>query len=116
MCHPVYHRIFSDLVEDHPHVVGELQAEQLRQMPGDRLALAVGVGREIDLLAALGLLFNGVDKLTLPPNRDVLRLVVVLDVKMCIRDSLSFWGTPKRHTLAYSCFIIPAGQTQTHAP
>ena len=37
-------RELGDLVEDDP--VGIAQAERLGEMPGDRLALAIGVGRE----------------------------------------------------------------------
>ncbi len=43
-------RLLGDLVEEHPHRVGV--TELLAEVPGDRLALAVGVGGEEDLVGA----------------------------------------------------------------
>jgi hypothetical protein len=40
-------RLFGDFVE--LDALGVLELEDLRQMPGDRFALAIGVGREVDL-------------------------------------------------------------------
>ncbi len=51
------HRGLGDLVEDHPLHVDAVErlalAQDLADVPGDRLALAVGVGGEIEVLGAL---------------------------------------------------------------
>ena len=53
----VLDRLLRDLVEDHaPH--GHLRLEHLAQMPGDRLALAVFVRREQELVGALSSAFS----------------------------------------------------------
>jgi hypothetical protein len=60
-------RALGDLVEDHPkhRALAELAAalEQLVDMPGDGLALTVGVGGQIERLAVLELLGDGLDVL-----------------------------------------------------
>ena len=42
------HGIFGDLVEHHPLHLFRLQVQNLAQVPGDGLALTVGVGGEVD--------------------------------------------------------------------
>ena len=73
-------RRLGDLVEGDPErlVVGHVGG--LGDVPGDRLALAVEVGGEIDLVGALGGLLD-VGDLLAPVVRDhVLRFEVVVDV------------------------------------
>ncbi len=81
----------GDLVEDHP-LHGHPRREHLQQVPGDRLALAVLVGREVELarlveegaeLAHLVLFLAG---------DDVERLEVVLDVDPEPRPRLRLVG------------------------
>ena len=45
-------RVLGDLVEHHP-LDRDLGLEHLEQVPGDRLALAVLVGREVELVGVL---------------------------------------------------------------
>ena len=46
-------RLLGDLVEDHALEALRIAADRLAQVPGDRLALAVEVGREIDRVGLL---------------------------------------------------------------
>jgi hypothetical protein len=55
--------LLGDLVED--DALRLLQSRRLLDMPGDSLALAVGVGREIDLVGLLGRLLYLLDDLAL---------------------------------------------------
>ena len=69
----------GDLVEDHaPH--RHLRVEHLAQMPGDRLALAVFVRREQELVGVLELRLEVGDDLLLARVDDVQRLEVLVDV------------------------------------
>ena len=74
------HDLFRDLVEGHAlgFFVAELQ--QLLEMPGDRLALAVRVRREIDRAGRLGVLFQLCDQILLVLHGDIFRLEAVLYV------------------------------------
>ena len=56
------------------------QIQQFLEVPGDGLALAVRVGREIDGLGALGGLFQFVNELRLIAHGDILGLEAVFDV------------------------------------
>ena len=49
-------------------------------MPGDRFALAVGIGGEIDLARVLCILLQRLDQIALAPDVDILRREVMLDV------------------------------------
>ena len=57
MLHRLRHRLLGDGVEDDPLDLlvldGVLLLERFEDVPGDRLALAVGVGREDELVGAL---------------------------------------------------------------
>ncbi len=74
------HRALGDLVEGQPldRLFGRL--EHRSQVPGDRLALAVGIGREVNALGGLGRGLEPRDRLILAHDRHVLGLEVVLDV------------------------------------
>src|SRR5207247_9555441 len=48
------HRLLRDLVEEHAMDVLPPRAALLRDVPGDSTALAVGVGRQVDVLLVLG--------------------------------------------------------------
>jgi hypothetical protein len=66
-------------VEDHP-ANRHLRLEHLAQVPGDRLALAILVGREQDLVGLLDVLAEGGDHLLLLRADHVEGREVVLDV------------------------------------
>ena len=66
-------RVAGDLVEDHAPD-GHLRLQHLEQVPGDRLALAVLVRREQELVGALELLLELRDRLLLVRIDDVERL------------------------------------------
>ena len=66
-------------MEDHP-LDGNLRLEHLVQVPGDRLALAVFVGREQELVGVLEERLQLGDLLLLVRVDDVERAEVVLDV------------------------------------
>ena len=72
-------RILRDLVEHHP-LDGNLGVQDLEQVPGDRLALAVFVRREQELGGVLQLALELVDLLLLVGIDDVERLERVIDV------------------------------------
>ena len=72
-------RLLRDLVEDHAPD-RHLRLQHLQQVPGDRLALAVFVGREQELVGVLQELLQLADLLLLVRVDDVERLEVVLDV------------------------------------
>ncbi len=66
----------GDLVEHHP-LHRDLRFEHFGQVPGDRLALAVFVGGEVQLVGALEKLLEMVDLLLLVGRHDVERLEAV---------------------------------------
>ena len=72
-------RLLRDLVEDHP-LDGHLRLQNLEQVPGDRLALAVFVRCEQELVGVLQELLQLADLLLLVRVDDVERQEVVLDV------------------------------------
>ena len=80
-------RVAGDLVEDHPPH-GNLRLQHLEQVPGDRLALAVLVRREQELVGAGELLLQLRDRLLLVRVDDVERLESVLDVNPEARPRL----------------------------
>ena len=72
-------RVLRDLVEDHaPH--GDLRLQHLDEMPGDRLALAILVRREEELVRAGEVLLELADRLLLLGLDDVVRLESLVDV------------------------------------
>ena len=71
-------RLFRDLVELDPLGIGELQ--ELGQVPGDRLAFAIGIGREIDVGRAFDRAAQLLDDVAFALDRQVFRREVVLDV------------------------------------
>ena len=76
-----------DLVEDHaPH--RHLRLQLLDEMPGDRLAFAVFVRREQELVGVLQLRLQIGDDLLLPRVDDVERLEVLVDVDAEARPGL----------------------------
>ena len=82
-----------DLVEHHPPH-RDLRLEHLAQVPGDRLALAVFVRREQELVRVLELRLQVGDDLLLARVDDVERLEVLVDVHAEARPAspLSFAG------------------------
>ena len=81
-------RVARDLVEDHPPH-GHLRLQHLEQVPGDRLALAILVRREQELVGVGELLAQLSDRLLLVGVDDVERLEPVLDVDAEARPRLA---------------------------
>src|SRR5712664_3061546 len=73
-------RLLRDLVEQHAVDVLPPRAELLRDVPGDGFALAVGVGRQVDVLLVLGGLLDVLEHLRLALDDVVLGREVALDV------------------------------------
>ena len=73
-------RLFRDLVEFHAAFAFRVDAQNGRQMPRNRLALAVRVRREDDGFRALRLFADALEHLAPAANGDVLRFKIVLDV------------------------------------
>ena len=74
-------RLLGDLVEDHPlDREAGLGLEHLEEVPRDRLALAILIGREVELVGVLERPPQAADDLRLLRRDHVLRLEVVLDV------------------------------------
>ena len=74
------HGLLGDLVEEHAVDVRVGRANLLRDMPGDRLALAVGVGCQQNLAGPLGRGLDVRNHFLLALDDHVLGLEVVLDV------------------------------------
>ncbi len=72
--------LLGDLVENDAVVPPFIRSGDLRQVPGDGLALAVGVGGQVDIRGVLGRLLELVDQLGLVLGHDVLGREAVLDV------------------------------------
>ena len=77
--HRLLDRVLGDLVEQHP-VGGRLGIELVGHVPGDRLALAIGVGGQVDGARRLGRLLELGQRLGLSLDGDVLGLEPVVDV------------------------------------
>ncbi len=73
-------RRFGDLAERHAARLGRRDVGGLRDVPGDRLALAVEVRREEHEVRALGRLLDLVDLLAAVVVDDVLGFELVVDV------------------------------------
>ena len=73
-------RRLGDLVEDHPLHGDVLRLELVEEVPGDRLALAVLVGGEEELVGVLEQVLELADLGLLPLGHDVVGLEAVLDV------------------------------------
>ncbi len=72
---------FGDLVEqDAPDLSVEAAPEPGRDMEGDRLAFAIRVGGEVDVVLAFGLLFYLLDYFRLAGDHMVLGLEIMLDI------------------------------------
>jgi len=84
MLHGLAYRVLGDLVEHHAlHVLalqGALLLQELLQVPGDRLALAVGVGRQIQRFRFLEGPGDGIDVLAVALDGLVLHGEVVLRI------------------------------------
>jgi hypothetical protein len=74
------HGLRGDLVEDHPLQGRTVQLSRLHQMPGDGLALAVGVGGQEDSAGASGRILDVLHHLALLFWHEVVRLESVSDI------------------------------------
>ena len=137
LLHRLVDRVLGDLVEQ--DAVGRhLDAELVGDVPGDGLALAIGVGREVDGRRGLCRLLELGERLGLALDGDVLGLEVVLDVDAELpggeiaqvadrgphvvarrrgtsRSSWPWWATPRSpgrvprpRTAAFSALPAPA--------
>ena len=70
----------GDLIERDTVLTVRVQPQNIGQVPGDRLALAVRVGGKIDTVTLLGRLFQLLDECALPLDNLISRLKVVLNV------------------------------------
>ena len=73
-------------------LTGTVGDEHLGEVPGDRLALAVLVGREVELVGALQQLLEVGHHRLLAVRDDVERLEAVVDVDAEARPSLALVG------------------------
>ena len=83
--HRRLHGLGRDLVEFDAAGRGLVDAQDVRQMPGDCLTLAVRVSREVDLGGAAGLLADAVENLAATADGDVFRLEAVFHVYADLR-------------------------------
>ena len=81
-------RVLGDLMEDHP-LDRDLRLQHLDQVPRDRLALAILVGREEELVGVGEPLLQVCDDLLLVGVDDVVRLEAVRDVDAERTETLS---------------------------
>jgi hypothetical protein len=89
MGHRIGDRLRSDLVEDHS-LGGHLRLQLLQQVPGDRLALTVTVGREQQLVGGRQRILERAQGGPLLGIDDVQRLKAVVDVDSGPRPLLTF--------------------------
>ena len=80
MAHTVLHTCFGDLIELHSLAIILGQPENVREVPRNRLSLAVGVGREINIVAFFGKSLQLLDELFLALDDIILRRKMVFDV------------------------------------
>ena len=73
-------RLFRDLVEFHAAGALRVNAQNMRQMPGNRLALTVRVSRQNDGLGALGLLADALKHLAAAANGDIFGFEIVFNI------------------------------------
>ena len=73
-------RRLGDLVEDHPLDRDALRLQLVEEVPGDRLALAVLIGGEVELVGVLEQVLELADLRLLVARHDVVGLEAVLDV------------------------------------
>ena len=78
--HRLLNRRLCDLMKDDPAVLLRIDAENVRQMPCDRLPLTVRIACEIDLIRILRFFFEGADEFPLTAHIDVLRQKVIFDI------------------------------------
>jgi hypothetical protein len=71
-------RIFGDLVELDP--LGIFELEDLREMPCDRFAFAIRVGREVDFAGRFRRRFELLDDVALAFDRQVAGSEIMVDV------------------------------------
>ena len=74
------HHLAGDLVEGDTSGLIVRQVQQMLQMPGNGLSLAVWVGGEVDGIAGGGVLFQLADQLLLAADGFIFRFKIVLDV------------------------------------
>ena len=72
--------LLRDLGEGHPARLVGRDVGRLGDMPGDRLALAVKVGGEVDEVGRLGRLGDGVDLLAAVLADHIFGLEIVVDI------------------------------------
>ena len=72
--------VFGNFVETDAARLVFRDAERLRQVPGDRLSLPVGVGRKKDLAGVLRLFFELTDHVALAADVDIMGLEMIVDV------------------------------------
>jgi hypothetical protein len=79
-------RLFGDLVQLDPMGMGEFQ--ELRQVPGDCLALAIGIGREVDVGRAFDRAAQLFDDLAFSLNSKVFgrKIVLHVDAERALRE------------------------------
>ena len=74
------HHLAGDLVEGDTSGLIVRQVQQMLQMPGNGLSLAVRVGGEVDGIAGGGVLFQLADQLLLAANGLIFRFKIVFNV------------------------------------
>ena len=80
MIHSVFDARLCDLVEGHTVGLVHIDTEHLRQMPRNRLALAVGVRCKKNRVAFFGGLFKILDQILLALDIDIHRCEIMVDV------------------------------------
>ena len=80
MVHTGLHAGFGDFVEGHAVGFVQIHLEHVGEVPRDGLSFAVGVGREIDLVALFGLRLQRLDQVPLAADVHVFGRKIVLDV------------------------------------
>jgi hypothetical protein len=80
MLQRLLHSALGDLIEKHAAHIAALAVEPLRNVPGDRFTLAVGIGREVDVFLALRCLAQFGDDLPFAVNHLVVGREVFLEI------------------------------------
>ncbi len=80
------HRLLGDLVEGDAVDVLVVAAEHLRDVPGDRFPLAIGVGSEVDAIGLLRRFLQLLDDVLLLGDDDVVGLVVLAQAQVLLGE------------------------------
>ena len=76
----ILHYLFRNFVKGHPLGLAVRQIQKLLQVPGNRLALPIRVGCEVDGFRLGGIRLQFLNQTLLAPHRNILGREIMLDI------------------------------------